>query len=377
MTKDDFWGYSLKTKIFFGTGSLKKIGEILKSENVKRITIVCGKSIEKTDIIRKLIKNIKKTKTKYVIFNKVEPNPKVTICVEASKIAREFNSEYILGIGGGSALDTAKASAATCTNNVDLEDIIKNNIPLKNEALPIIAIPTTSGTASEINKFSVLTSSAGKKIVLRDEKIIPKFAIIDPMLTVSCPKRTTAAAGLDTISHAIESYWSKKANPLTKLFCIESMKISNKWLEKAYKDGGNIKAREEMSKASLYAGLGFSNTGTTDVHKLSYTLTEKFGLEHGFACAIFLPEYVKFNEKGNNKTLKEIAQAFGERNAKELAKRLMQIMRNVNAPTSLREIGAKEKDVEFIVNEGYSENKRNNPRNITKKQLREIIRKIM
>jgi len=294
--------------------------------------------------------------------------------VEKGKaLAKREGCDFVIGLGGGSALDAAKAIAALMANKINLEKTITEGKKLKNEAAFTIAIPTTAGTATEINKFSVLTNSRGKKMTMRDEKIVPKIALIDPLLTLSCPPRVTAASGLDAIAHAVESYWSTKSNPISRIFCIEAIKLANSNLEKAVKNGKDLKARENMALASLYAGLGFSNTGTTEVHKISYPVTERLCLEHGFACALFLQEFMEFNIKGNEITLKEIANAFGKKDAKKAAERLRQIMKNVGAPLKLKDLGAAKEDLEFIIKEGYSDNKRNNPRKIKISDLRKIV----
>ena len=373
MTRDE-WRYFLKAEIYFGNGSLERLTSILQKIGQKKGILVCGRgAMRKAGILSRVERLAKEAGKGFVVFEEAEPNPKIETCEKGLALAKKEGCDFVIGLGGGSALDAAKAISALMANEINIEKTISENIPLKNEAAFTIAIPTTSGTATEINKFSVLTSSRGRKMAMRDEKIVPKIALIDPLLTLSCPPRVTAASGLDAIAHAVESYWSTKSNPVSRIFCIEAIKLANSNLEKAVKNGKDLKARENMALASLYAGLGFSNTGTTDVHKISYPVTERLGLEHGFACALFLPEFIEFNIKGNEITLKEIANAFGKKDAKKAAARLRQIMKNVGAPLKLKDLGAAKEDLEFIIKEGYSNNKRNNPRKIKISDLRKIV----
>ena len=365
----------MKTRIVFGSDSIKKLSSLLEEFAFTKALIVTGKTaMRKTGILDKVIRQVGKNKA--VVFEGAEPNPKAENCDNGAELGKKEGCDLIIGLGGGSALDCAKGVAVLMTNDIDLREILGNYEPLKNETVPLIMIPTTSGTASEINKFAVITNEKnGKKMVLKENKTIPELAIVDPKLTIFCSPGLTAATGLDALCHAIESYWSTNSNPVSKMFALEAIELVNNNLEKACNNGEDLEAREGMSMASLFAGMAFSNTGTTDLHKLSYPLTERFGTAHGFGCAIALPHYFEFNGKENS--LDEIAKALGKETCKEAADRIREIMKNIKAPTRLGELSVKKEDIELIADEGYSNNERNNPRKITKNELKKMLEELL
>lgn len=395
MTRDETagWTYYLGTRIVFGCGSLEKLREHADKFSFKKALIVTGKgSMRRTGILERVASQLGKGKA--IAFEEVEQNPSIETCEKGAALAAKEKCGLVIGLGGGSALDAAKGiSILSANKGLDLRKMIDGKSTPKNRGVPTIMIPTTSGTSSEINKFSVLTDcKTGLKRAIRNDLMIPYIAIIDPELTLSCPQRVTAASGLDALCHAIESHWSTNNNPISRIFTLRSIELAGDFLEKAVNDGKDLEAREKMSLSSLYAGMGFSNTGTTDIHTLSYPITERTGLEHGFACAIALPPFIEFNAAAattavgapaavatateNNEIIENISKALGTNSGKECAERIREIMKNIGAPTRLSEAGIKKGDLEEIIEEGYSGNKRNNPRKISRQELREILENI-
>ena len=278
------WNYQNPVNIIFGCGSRKLLKDTVK--NLK-ILIICSKRgrkfIENDPFLLPITKDSK-------WIDSVTSNPSL------DKIQEELDKndfkdiEIIIGFGGGSAIDTAKAVAAGISLNSKtnkLSDLIKNpNNFLNNPILPIIAIPTTSGTGSEVTSFATIWDLKNtKKLSLQHNKIYPKTAIVDPELTYDSPRRITISSGLDALNQALESIWNKNKSPISSLTASKAIKKALKALPNLNKNLKNIEARKLISEASLLSGISISQTRTAICHSISYPLTAKYGIEHGIACA--------------------------------------------------------------------------------------------
>ncbi|MEM2918397.1 MAG: iron-containing alcohol dehydrogenase [Candidatus Altiarchaeota archaeon] len=279
--------FEIPTKIIFGEGSFSKISEIIsKDEN---FLLICGAHFLETKEFSFLKKNFPQME----ILSGVKPEPKLNeIEIYWNKVKGK-KPRSILAIGGGSVIDTAKVLAAKFTNKKENFRDFFGKEKIKKKCLKLIAIPTTSGSGSEVTKYSVIKDSGIKKVII-SEKIYPEIAIVDPMLTLSTSKELTAYAGLDALSHNLESYMSKKANLFSEIYSIEGVRLCLKWLEKAYENGNNIEARRGMSLASLFGGIAITNAPTGIVHLLSKILDSFVEIPHGLGNAIFLPYAIKY-----------------------------------------------------------------------------------
>ncbi|MBU4073895.1 MAG: iron-containing alcohol dehydrogenase, partial [Proteobacteria bacterium] len=241
-----------------------------------------------------------------------EPEPPLELADEGTKIALKKRCDGVVGIGGGSAMDLAKAIAVLAANKGKAEDYLGlNRVP--GPGLPKIMIPTTAGTGSEVTFTSVfIRKKLKKKEGMNSPYLYPELALLDPELTLSLPPHPTAATGIDALCHAIESYTSINASPMSEMISLEAIQLISDNLRTAVHDGGNIEAREAMLLGSLYAGLGLANAGVTAVHSLSYPLGGRYGVSHGLANTIMLPRVMAFNLPGALEKFVDIAEVMGE-----------------------------------------------------------------
>lgn len=279
--------FEIPTKIIFGEGSFSKISEFVKRD--EKFLLISGKHFLKTEEFSFLEKNF----LHMTLLSGIKPEPKIEeIQIYWEKLKNRRLSS-IVAVGGGSVIDTAKVLAAKFTNRKEKFRNFFGDEKIKRRCLRLIAIPTTSGSGSEVTKYSVIKDHGIKKVIF-SEKIYPEVAIVDPLLTLSAKKELTAYAGLDALSHNLESYMSKKANLFSEIYSIEGARLCLKWIEKAYKNGEDIEARRGMSLASLFGGIAITNAPTGIVHLLSKILDSFIEIPHGLGNAIFLPYAIKY-----------------------------------------------------------------------------------
>lgn len=301
--------FNCSTEILFGAGSIKELETVIRKEGFRKILVVCDEGIEKSGILETVVKELAKTGAEYAVFSKVEPNPS-NVTVEAGlKALQEAEADLIVGVGGGSPLDTAKAISMLATNGGDItqyEGVDK----FANQSMPLMAIPTTAGTASEVTIFTVITDLQREyKITIGGRKLAARWAIVDPMLTLTLPPKLTAATGLDALVHAIESYVSKKAYPLSEVLALEAIRKITSNLRTAVYNPDNLEARTSMLYGSLVAGLAFNNTRLGNVHAMSHPLSAKFHVPHGVANSVLLPHVMEFNRLAAPEKFADIAAA--------------------------------------------------------------------
>jgi alcohol dehydrogenase class IV len=281
-------------RIIFGPGTYEEFGSISR-ELGKRALVVRGSSPGR---IKPLLAMLETAKTEYSSFE-VLGEPTVAQIADGVNQAREAQSDLVIGIGGGSAIDSAKAIAALVTNPgpiLDYLEIIGKGKQLSIPALPCVAMPTTAGTGAEVTRNSVLSSPEHRvKVSLRSQFLLPRLAVVDPKLTCDLPASVTASTGLDAFTQLIEPYVSIRANPLTDGFCIEGMRRVARSLRTAYEEGQNLAAREDMALASLLGGLSLANAGLGAVHGFAAPIGGMFHAPHGAICAALLPHVMRVN----------------------------------------------------------------------------------
>lgn len=278
------------------------------SDMGKKALIISDPIISKLDCYKKLISLLGETKQSYAEFNDITGEPTDIIVNGALSAYQENGCDFFIAVGGGSALDTMKAAAVLAVCGGKIADYMGKQI--NGDLPPMAAIPTTAGTGSEATKFTVITDTATNvKMLLGGASLIPDLAVIDAEFSVSSPKSITAATGLDALTHAIESYTSRKAQPLTDTVAISAVKRIFKNLPTAYKDGSNIKARTEMSVAALEAGIAINNASVTIVHGMSRPIGANFHVPHGISNAMLLCRCLEFAVSGNYMKFAELARA--------------------------------------------------------------------
>jgi len=375
------------TRIIFGEGSLKRVGEEAKKFG-KKVLIVTGKSsAKKAGSLDDVINSLTSQNLRVEVFNKVEPDPSVETVEEGAKFAKKCAVEVIIGLGGGSPMDAAKGIALLMTNKGSITDYFGTD-KVKEPAIPVITIPTTAGTGSEVTKYAVVTDQKKMlKQIIGSFHISPVLAILDPMLTLSMPASLTANTGVDALSHAIESYVCTKANPVSDILALESIRLIAEALPGAVSQPENIEVRKKMLFASSIAGIALTSSGAGIIHGMGYSITLYYGAPHGLANALLMPEAMEFNLVANPSKYKNIAVAMGkkvegllEKDAARLSVvAVRELSEKIGIPRGLKEIGVKEESLAgFAETVGKNERVLSlNPRRPSTKEIEEIYKRSM
>ena len=375
----EFTFYS-PTRIIFSSGSLDKLGVEACKFGDKALLVTGRTFARKYGYTDKMLKLMKDNGVKAAVFDKVEPNPSFETVEAGAMLALKEKIDFVVAFGGGSAIDAAKAIAVLFSKGGRIRDYI--GVSIDEDVIPIIAIPTTCGTGSEVTRYSVLTDVENrKKVVVVGEALLPRIAIIDPTILQHLPPKLIAYTGFDALSHAIESLVSKKSNPMSDLVALESSRIIFENLEKAVKK--NEQALERLHYASMLAGIAINCAGTTIAHGLGYYLTVYHGLQHGLANALLLPYVVSFNFAVVPEKFIKLAQLLGistgegEKDSRRIVEAIMELRRRVGIPGSLAEAGIPEKELDKMVAEAvqYERNLRNNIREVTLEDIKKIYLK--
>lgn len=335
------WEFNLPVKLVFGNGKRRDIKKYINEIGGTRGILVCSNSFAKNGIADKfvdmsdgLIKGI---------FSNVRPNPTTENVDGCVKLMRELNADFAVALGGGSPMDCCKAACAIAKGNDVIRSYHTGGKAINtDEAIPMIAVTTTSGTASEVTNISVLTDvELNIKKPMNDPAMYPKIAVIDPELTLSVPKQITASTGLDVLAHAVESYWATIHQPVCTACSIYSASLVFEWLEKAYNNPNDLTAREKMAEASIVAGVAFSHPRTTGSHACSFPLTNIYGVPHGEACAFTLDYFIKFNADNADADgrITAFAQDCGFKNPYAMADEISAMKKRMGMKTTLTEIG--------------------------------------
>ncbi|MDU1007201.1 MAG: iron-containing alcohol dehydrogenase [Clostridium butyricum] len=336
--------FSLPNKTIMGENALEASGETLKSFGEKAF-IVSGKVVTKMGTVKILTDYLTELDIKFEIFNDITGEPTDTMIEAGVKAYKDAGCDFCIAIGGGSPLDSGKAIAAMTELEGNICDYMGTSIEGKFPKL--VLIPTTAGTGSEATKFSIITDTKNNvKMLLKGEALLPDLAIIDYKFSMTSPKSVTAATGMDALTHAVEAYTSKKANPLTDTYALSAIKRIFKYLPIAYKDGENKKAREEMALAAYEAGVCINNSSVTLVHGMSRPIGALFHVAHGISNAMLIKECLSYVIDGCYEKFANIARAVNEGNdklsdkeaAEEFINELDKICRICEIPT-LKEYG--------------------------------------
>lgn len=329
----DMRWFRVPKDIVFGEGTL----EYLSSLEGKKATLVTGgSSMKRFGFLDEAKAQLEKAGMEVSIVDGVEPNPSVKTVLKGAKAMQEFQPDWIVAIGGGSALDAAKIMWVFYEYpESKFEDLVAFKFPELRTKAKFVAIPSTSGTASEITAFSVITDTENHiKYPLVSYEITPDIAILDSRLPAKMPAHITANVGMDVMTHAIEAYVSTTATSYTDPLAMEAIKLTYKQLPEAFKDGENMKARDDMHNASTLAGMAFTNASLGLVHSLAHKIGGEFGITHGLANAILLPYVIEYNKKATDK-YKDIEEVLGSSNISETLK---EMNKSLNIPTTLKEV---------------------------------------
>ena len=304
--------YHIPTQIEFGNGLIAKLPSYVRSLKASRAIVVGDPGVERAGLVEKVSSILKAGGIETVVFTDVESDPATRSVDEGVVLGKDHKADVVVGIGGGSALDTAKAIGLMLTNKGNIRDYVGiDKVPLA--GAPVIAVPTTAGTGSELTIWSVLSDKVQKvKISVGSTLNCAKIALLDPELTLSLPSAITATTGMDALTHALESYVNTATQPISEAMSEQAMVLIAKSLRTAVNDGSNLEARGDMLLASTIAAMAFNNTRLGVVHAFAMPLGAKFGIPHGLVNAIMLPEVMRFNHLSNAKKFARIAEIFGE-----------------------------------------------------------------
>jgi len=383
------FSFFLPTKVYFGEGVIRRVGEEASKLGEKVMVITGRTSARKTGILQKVESSLKKKRIKVILFEEVEPNPSFDTVERGGEISRKEKVEVIVALGGGSPMDAAKGIALLSTNSSPL-DLYIGQGKVKNPPLPLIAIPTTAGTGSEVTKYAVFTNKKKvphRKEVIGDSHLFPEVALLDPELTLSLPSSITRDTGVDALSHAIEGFTSTRAQPLSDLLALKSINLIFRYLPETINNPHNLEARSSLLYASLLAGIVIAQTGTILVHAMGYRLTTDFGIPHGRANGILLPWVYEFNLPANYTKgallTRELEDKIKDLSEKEEAERgvflLKSFLQRVNISEGLKEKNIKKDKIEEFAKE-VMQNKRKlavNPRKATLKDIIEIYKRAL
>ena len=342
--------YFVSPQIVFGEGALDALDEL----EGRRALIVTDATLVQLGIVEKVLVHLKNARLEVRVFDEVEPDPSVATVLRGAEVARAFEPDWIIGLGGGSPMDAAKA-IWILYERPDLHPAEINpfvRLGLRQKAR-LITIPTTSGTGAEITWAIVLTDTEEqRKMGLGNRENVADMAIVDPALTVGMPPRLTADTGMDALTHAVEGYTCTWHNDISDGLCIQAARLVFQYLPRAVADGSDMEARERMHNAAAIAGLGFGNAMASMAHAMGHTLGATFHIPHGRAVGIYLPYTIEFCAREAPERFAELAaltgcsQAGGEEGARALARRIRDLARQIGSPISVAEAGVAREDHE-------------------------------
>ena len=372
------FNYNLPVNLLFGRGRSAEIGtEVAKYG--KKVLIVTGRSsTKKSGLLDKTINLLDEAKVKYEVFDKVEQNPLTTTVYEGVEVIKETGCDVILGLGGGSIMDAAKSIAFAAKNSGDISEYIFG-IKQGNDALPIVLVPTTCGTGSEGNCFSVLTNPETKdKKSLRTNVIIAKASIIDPELMTTMPKGILASVGFDALAHNMEAYVSKIGQPLTDMKALYGIKLLAENLIKVYKDSNDLDAWEKVSLGSTLGGMVIGVAGVTAPHGMEHPASGLYDIVHGKGLAALTPIIVEKSWESNIEKYSDISKLLGGTGAKDCADSIRRFLEEINLKVTLGELGIGEKDVDWMAENCMKVSKPsivNHPVEFTLEEIKDIYYK--
>ncbi len=372
---------------YFGKGAIQEVANEARKRDFKKALVVTDKDLIRFEVATKVVDVLKNAGLEYEVYDGIVPNPSIEDVQAGVKACQAAGADYLVAIGGGSPIDTAKA-IGIIVENPEFADVVslEGEVGTKNPCLPILAVPTTSGTAAEVTINYVITDKANqRKFVCVDPHDIPVVAFIDSDMMMGMPKGLCAATGMDALTHAIEGFITKGAWEMTDMLHIKAIEIISHALRDSV--AGNQEAREKMALGQYIAGMGFSNVGLGLVHGMAHPLSAWYNTPHGVACAALLPLIMDFNKEYTGEKYREIAVKIGIKEAAELPlpevrERAVQAVKqlgiDVGIPQRLSELGVKEEDIPKIAEDAFNDVcSPGNPREATVEEIAALYRSML
>ena len=378
--------FVLNETSYHGKGAIAEIANEIKARAFKKAFVCSDPDLVKFNITKKVTDILEGAEIEYTLFSDIKPNPTIQNVQSGVEAFKESKADCIVAIGGGSSMDTAKA-IGIIIENPEFADVksLEGVAPTKNKCTPIIAVPTTAGTAAEVTINYVITDAElNRKMVCVDVHDIPVVAVVDPDMMASMPKGLTAATGMDALTHAIEGYITKGAWEMSDMFHLKAIEIIAKSLRGAVE--GCDKGREGMALGQYIAGMGFSNVGLGIVHSMAHPLGAVYDTPHGVANAIILPTVMEYNAPATGEKYRDIAKAMGVEGVDAMTledarvaaiEAVKKLSADVGIPADLKEI-VKEEDIDFLSQSAFDDACRpGNPRDTSVEEIKELYRRLM
>ncbi len=373
---------------YFGPGSRKELPGVVARLGFKKALVVTDKGLMKFGVAKQVLDVLDEANIAYEVYDEVKPNPTVTNVKMGVEALKKAEADFIVAIGGGSSMDTAKGIGIVSANP-EFSDVVslEGVAPTKHKTVPIIALPTTAGTAAETTiNYVIIDESKQKKMVCVDPNDIPCVAIVDAELMYSLPKGLTAATGMDAMTHAIEGLITKAAWELSDMFEIKAIEMIYRYLPIAVNEPTNPVGRDGMAVAQYVAGMAFSNVGLGVDHGMAHPMSALHDVPHGVACAILLPTVMRFNAPAALDKYVDIAKAIGvykdgmtkEEAADAACNGIADLSRRVGIPEHLSDLGITEKDIDALADQAIADVcTPGNPRDVTRDDIVALYKQIL
>ncbi|MDQ0221156.1 iron-containing alcohol dehydrogenase [Peribacillus cavernae] len=397
------WDFFSTERIVFGNGAIQQLDSILQRLKAKNVLLITDPGIKQAGIVDKVVALLEQANYHTVVYDQVVPEPPVESAMDCYKFAKsQMETDAVIGLGGGSSIDMAKVVSLLVAYGGHPLDYYGGENQVPGPIAPLVAIPTTAGTGSEVTSVAVLTDVENNlKVGISDNFLRPTVALVDPELTVGLPAYVTACSGIDALAHAIEAYTAKPSSyiqaegnilfqgsmPISDALAYRAIELIVDNLALAVQQGSNLEARSNMLLGSLLAGMSFSNAGTAAAHALAYPIGGLIKSPHGEVTGLLLPYVMEFNTGVETEKMVKISEAFGI-NSEGLSKKevalaastaVLNLLEEIGLPTHLSEIGIKEEDIPEIAEKTLQIDRlvRNNPRVPTQRGLEALLRKAL
>ncbi|KPA52420.1 L-threonine dehydrogenase [Photobacterium lucens] len=374
--------FYIPTVNFMGAGCLTQAADAIKSHGFKKALIVTDKVLNQIGVVTQVAVLLTERDIDSVVYDGTQPNPTIKNVDEGLALLKENQCDFVISLGGGSPHDCAKGVALLAANGGQIGDYEGVDRSAKAQ-LPVVAINTTAGTASEMTRFCIITDEERHiKMAIVDKNTTPLMSVNDPQLMLAKPSSLTAATGMDALTHAIEAYVSIAATPITDAVAIKAIELIQQNLRTAVKEGQNLNAREQMAYAQFMAGMAFNNASLGYVHAMAHQLGGYYNLPHGVCNAVLLPHVQRYNAQVSAERLRDVAKAMGvnvenmtaEQGADAALKAIVALSKDVGIPSGLKELGVKEEDVALLADNalkdacGFT-----NPKQATHEEISQIF----
>lgn len=339
-----------RTRLVFGNGVVKRVGELALELGAKRVLVITDAGIVQAGHAKRVVEALEEAGLQTSVFDQVHENPTTKDVDECVSVAREFDADLFIGLGGGSSMDTAKGCNFILTNGGRMQDywgMGKASQPM----LPLMAIPTTSGTGSECQSYALISDETSHaKMACGDHKAAAKMAILDPELTLSMPRSVTALTGIDAIAHALETAVTKKRNALSIMYSRESFRLLMSSFERVLENPQDVDARGSMLLGAAFAGLAIENSMLGAAHSCANPLTAEYGIVHGQAVGLMLPHVIRFNSESP-----EIADVYRSYHDGDLFEKLQSLLKRAGLKTQLSELGVAEETIPVLAQQASTQ----------------------